>query len=131
MKQFQFLYHNSDELHRELYKIEQWRKSRVTSGVVFQIFSESLDRSLLDSICDVIRTAMTQRRTECTRLPGPLAGVCSPAHPEADSLGAQQLPHTRRLPSALLPSRDVSSWLAPAPACLGSLPQPHLRASSP
>lgn len=58
MKQFQFLYHNSDELHRELYKIEQWRKSRVTSGVVFQILSESLDRSLLDSICDAIRTAM-------------------------------------------------------------------------
>ena len=29
------------------------------------------------------------------------------SHPEADSLGAQQLPHTRSFPSALLPSRDV------------------------
>ena len=75
--------------------------------------------------------AQTQRRTECTRLPWPLTGVCSPAHPEADSLGAQQLPHTRSFPSALLPSRDVCSWLGPAPACLGSRPQPQLRASSP
>ena len=32
---------------------------------------------------------------------------------------------------ALLPSRDVCSWLGPAPACLGSRPQPQLRASSP
>ena len=32
--------------------------------------------------------AQTQRRMESTRLPGPLAGVCSPAYPEADSLGA-------------------------------------------
>ena len=70
-------------------------------------------------------------RTECTRLPWPLAGVCSPAHPEADSLGAQQLPHTRSFPSALLPSRDVCSWFGPAPACMGSRPQPQLRASSP
>ena len=75
--------------------------------------------------------AQTQRCTECTRLPGSLAGVCSPTHPEADSLGAQQLPHTRSFPSALLPSRDVCSWLGPAPACLGSRPQPQLRASSP
>ena len=75
--------------------------------------------------------AQTQRHTECTRLAGPLAVVCSPAHPEVDSLGAQQLPHTRSFPSALLPSRDVCSWLGPAPACLGSRPQPQLRASSP
>ena len=59
-------------------------------------------------------------QTEGTRLPGPLAGVCSPAHPEADSLGAQQLSHTRSFPNAPLPSRDVCSWLGPAPACLGS-----------
>ena len=75
--------------------------------------------------------AQTERLTESTRLPGPLAGVCSPAHPEAVSLGAQQLPQTRSFPSALLPSRDVCSWLGPAPACLGFLPQPQLRSSSP
>ena len=59
--------------------------------------------------------AQTRYRTECTSLPGPLAGVCSPAHPEAVSLGAQQLPHTLSFPSALLPSKDVCSWLAPSP----------------
>ena len=75
--------------------------------------------------------AQTQRPTECTRLPGPLAGVCSPALPEADSLGAQQLPNTRSFSSALLPSRDVCSWLGPASACLGSRPQPQLRVMSP
>ena len=31
-----------------------------------------------------------------TRLPGPLAGVCSPAHLEADSVGAQQV-HDRQI----------------------------------
>ena len=75
--------------------------------------------------------AQTERHTESTRLPGPLAGVCNPAHPEADFMGAQQLPYTLSFPSALLPSRDVYSWLGPAPACLGSRPQPQLRASSP
>ena len=75
--------------------------------------------------------AQTQRRTECTRLPGPLAGVCSPAHPVADSLGTQQLPHTRSFPSALLSGKVVCSRLGPAPASLGSRPQPQLRAISP
>ena len=56
----------------------------------------------------------TQRRTECTSFPGPEAGVCSPANPEADSLGAQQLPHTRRFPSALLPSKTCAAgWGLP------------------
>ena len=75
--------------------------------------------------------AQTQRCTECTRLPGSLAGVCSPTHPEADSLGAQQLPHTRSFPSALLPSRDVCSWLGPAPACLGSAHSPSSGQAAP
>ena len=76
-------------------------------------------------------STQAQRRTECTRPPGPLPGVCSPAHPESDLVGAQQLPHTGRFLSALLPSRDVCSWLGPAPSCLGFRPQPQLRGSSP
>ena len=56
-------------------------------------------------------TAQIQCRTECTSLPGPMALVCSPAHPEADSMGAQQLPLTRRFPSALLPSETyAAAW---------------------
>ena len=43
------------------------------------------------------------------RLPGPLAGVCSPAHQEADSMGAQQV-HDRRSSLALS---------SPAETCAG------------
>ena len=75
--------------------------------------------------------AQIQRHTESTRLPGPLAGVFSPAHTEADSLGAQKVYDRRRFPSTLLPSRDMCRWLGPDPACLGSRPQPQLRGSSP
>ena len=51
--------------------------------------------------------AQNQRRIESTRLPGPLAGVFSPAHTEAYSLGAQKVYDRRRFPSTLLPSRDI------------------------
>ena len=51
--------------------------------------------------------AQIQRHTEITRLPGPLAGVFSPTHTEADSLGAQKVYDRRRFPSTLLPSRDM------------------------
>ena len=71
--------------------------------------------------------AKAQRRMDRTRIPGPLAGVCSPAHQEADSLGAQQVHDRRRFPSTLLPSRDMCRWFGPDPACLGSRPQPKLR----
>ena len=70
--------------------------------------------------------AQTQRRTESTTLPRPLAGVCSPTHLEADSVGAQQLPHTPSFPSALLPSKVVCSWLPPA---LAFCVPPHSRSS--
>ena len=75
--------------------------------------------------------AQFQRCTESTRLPGPLAGVFSPAHREADSVFAQKVYDRRRFPSTLLPSRDMCRWLGPDPACLGSRPQPQLRGSSP
>ena len=55
--------------------------------------------------------AQIQRHTESTRLPGPLAGVFSPAHTEADSLGAQKVYDRRRFPSTLLPSRDMCRCL--------------------
>ena len=70
--------------------------------------------------------AQTQRRTENTRLPGPLAGVCSPGQPKAVSVGAQKVYDRRRFPSTLLPSRDMCRWLGPDPACLGSRAQHQL-----
>ena len=69
--------------------------------------------------------AQTQRLTKSTRLPGPLAGVCSRAHPEADSVGAQQVHDRRRFPSTLLPSTDVCQWLGPDPASLGPAHSPN------
>ena len=75
--------------------------------------------------------AQTQRRTESTRFQGPLAEVCSPAHPEADSVGAQKVYDRGRFPSTLLPSRDMCRWLGPDPACLGSRPQPNSGEAAP
>ncbi|MCR5718076.1 MAG: diguanylate cyclase [Oscillospiraceae bacterium] len=57
MKQFQFAYSNLNNLRRELTKIDLWRKSTITSRMVFQIFSEILDKPLLQQISDAIRSA--------------------------------------------------------------------------
>ena len=92
--------------------------------------SEGREGQLQDSSSGCV-AGQTQRRTESTRLPGPLAVVFSPAHPEAVSVGAQRVYDRRRFPSTLLPSRDMCRCLGPDPACLGSCPQPELRGSSP
>jgi len=55
MKQFQFIYHNQNQLRNELIKIRQWEKNRITSSVIFCVFSEYLERSTLDDICQTIR----------------------------------------------------------------------------
>lgn len=54
MKQFQFDYHSITSLKRDLDKISLWCKSRVFSHVVFQIYSDSLDRGQIDLVCDVV-----------------------------------------------------------------------------
>ena len=54
MKQFQFDYHSITTLKRDLDKISLWCKSKVFSHVVFQIYSDSLDRGQIDLVCDVI-----------------------------------------------------------------------------
>lgn len=54
MKQFQFDYHSITSLKRDLDKISLWCKSRVFSHVVFQIYSNSMDRGQIDLVCDVI-----------------------------------------------------------------------------
>ena len=69
--------------------------------------------------------AQTQGHTKSTRLPGPLAGVCSPTHLEADSVGAQQVHDRHRFPSTLLLSTDICQWLGPDPANLGPAHSPN------
>lgn len=54
MKQFQFDYHSITSLKRDLDKIGLWCKSRVFSHLVFQIYSNSMDRGQIDLVCDVI-----------------------------------------------------------------------------
>ena len=54
MKQFQFDYHSITSLKRDLDKISLWCKSRVFSHVVFQIYSNSMDKGQIDLVCDVI-----------------------------------------------------------------------------
>ena len=76
------------------------------------ILSEGREGQLQGSSSGCL-AAQIQRHTESTRLPGPLAGVFSPAHTEADSLGAQKVYDRRRFPSTLLPStgpRAVGMW---------------------
>ena len=54
MKQFQFDYHSITTLKRDLDKIRHWCMSKALSHVVFQIYSDSLDRGQIDLVCDVI-----------------------------------------------------------------------------
>lgn len=54
MKQFQFDYHSITSLKRDLDKINLWCRSKVISHVVFQIYSDSLDRGQIDLVCDVV-----------------------------------------------------------------------------
>lgn len=54
MKQFQYLFENMRTLRNELRKVDLWRKTKITSNVVFQIFSELLNRDLIEEICKAI-----------------------------------------------------------------------------
>ena len=58
MKQFQFSYENDDNLLKSLNKIKQWCNSSVTSAVFFRIYTESLDKTQIINICDIIKKEM-------------------------------------------------------------------------
>ncbi|MBE6876568.1 MAG: diguanylate cyclase [Ruminococcus sp.] len=60
MKQFQFIYQNQNQFQKELVKLRQWQKTRVTSHIVFQIFSESLERKKIQNICDMIEQELPE-----------------------------------------------------------------------
>ena len=51
MKQFQFRYNGAAALGRELRKIRQWSRSRMTSAAVFQIFTAVMDPEQIRKIC--------------------------------------------------------------------------------
>jgi hypothetical protein len=54
MKQFQFEYTSIGKLKRELDKINQWRRSKVTSCVLFEFYAEDSERSQIELACEII-----------------------------------------------------------------------------
>ncbi len=54
MKQFQFVYYSTDSLRRDLCKITGWRKTHITSCMIFQIYSEKPDKTLIEEICGTV-----------------------------------------------------------------------------
>lgn len=55
MQQFQFEYKNLEQLRKELEKIRQWCKVKVTSNILFLIYSESTDDKQIEKICGTIK----------------------------------------------------------------------------
>ena len=55
VKQFQFVYKDLMTLKNELSKIRQWCASSITSGIVFHIYTETIDRELISHICSEIK----------------------------------------------------------------------------
>ena len=58
MRQFQFEYENEDKFVNSLKKINQWKKSSVTSDVFFQIYTNKLNYSKIEIICAAIEKEM-------------------------------------------------------------------------
>ena len=58
MKQFQLNYENRTKFVNSLRKIEQWCSSSVISKVLFKIYTESLDKTIIKEICDDIETIL-------------------------------------------------------------------------
>lgn len=54
MKQYQFEYQSIGQLKRELDKVNVWRRRGLTSHMLFQIFTDTLNRDQIDVVCDVI-----------------------------------------------------------------------------
>ena len=55
MKQFQFNYESEDKLLSVLKRIKQWCNSSVVSNILFQIYTETLNKNRIEKICDHIK----------------------------------------------------------------------------
>ena len=58
MRQFQFPYENEDKFVNSLRKIKQWCNSSVTSSVLFQIYTYTLNRPKVETVCAIIEKEM-------------------------------------------------------------------------
>lgn len=58
MRQFQFKVEDNNGFRRELFKFKQWLGSNIVSNVLFQIYTEMLDREAFESVCRIIEEEM-------------------------------------------------------------------------
>jgi len=58
VKQFQFEFSGVVKLKKELDKINQWRKSKINSSVVFNIYAENTDQEQIELACEIIESEM-------------------------------------------------------------------------
>ncbi len=58
MKQFQFNYEGEEKFISMIKRIRQWCNASVVSNVVFQIYTENLNKSRITSICGMIEKEM-------------------------------------------------------------------------
>lgn len=60
MKQIQFPYTGKDALVHDLRRINQWCQQNISSCVLFEIYSEMLDKTSIDIVCSTIKSEMPQ-----------------------------------------------------------------------
>lgn len=60
MKQIQFNYESDAQLLKDLKKIKQWCNASITSKVLFQIYTETLNHSKIQDICQMIEKKMPE-----------------------------------------------------------------------
>ncbi|WP_028505443.1 diguanylate cyclase [Ruminococcus sp. FC2018] len=60
MKQIQFDYQGKEAFVQDVRKIKQWCVQNLSSLVMFDIYSEILDKSAVDTICSVIKSEIPQ-----------------------------------------------------------------------
>ncbi len=58
MRQFQFKVEDGNGFRRELFKFKQWLGSNIVSNVLFQIYTEMLDREPFEAVCRIIEEEM-------------------------------------------------------------------------
>lgn len=58
MKQVQFTFQNENSLEAELRKLRQWNRSNFCSSLLIQVYTEILDRTMIERVCARIRAQL-------------------------------------------------------------------------
>ena len=62
MKQFQFDYEGEEKFISMIKRIRQWCNASVVSNVLFQIYTENMNKNIVQSICGMIEKEMPKAR---------------------------------------------------------------------